>query len=220
MSDPIPPAADPAGSPTKPGQDDSASWVRRQLGGPGAARLLRYIGRTAKIVRAFAVFVVLVGILAAVLGVLGFREHTAAMVVVVLLSLPAIVAPIMAIQLTTRMAASARQPDVLVRQAQDLARGLVDSAELRQLARRLTGGAEGEGPITQGRLGRARHTAKLASTVMSQAKPDKERHPLLVPFRPERLRWLSMAYSWSWIGFVIAVFVALASFFMLLTTLA
>ena len=75
------------------------------------------------------------------------------------------------------------------------------SFELRQLARLMSRGRSGQ-TVQRGQVRSALSLARVASTVIGQAQPDPKRHPLLVPFTPERLRhtWAAVIISlWAWL---------------------
>jgi len=194
------PVDDPLPAPgPEPALDDVAALEAELATGDGA-RLGRYARRACMAVRALAAVVVITGLLALVVGLAAWRESTIALVIVVVLCLPAIAAPIYVARSAARLADAAAHPRQVASQAQQLVGRVRQSAELRTLAERVVSrrSSEHRSPISGGGPGRVRgavQLAKLASTVVGQAQPDPEQHPLLVSFTPDRL-----ARTWSAVG--------------------
>lgn len=186
---------------------DAVTWARRELTVDGGRRALALLSRILGVVRTIGLLVVPVGILGAVLAVLATGGNPILRVVLVLACVPAIVAPFLARRSVGRVGAALAAPDQVVAQARDLAGNLKDSTELRKLVDRLRG-REAAG---LGRMRRAMGTARIASTVLDQAGPDPDRHPLLVPFLPERIGRLWQAVVWSWWGLLLASLVVVVS---------
>lgn len=188
-----------------PALDDVAALEAELAAGDGG-RLGRYARRARAVVRALAVVVVATGALALVVGLVAWRDSPIALVVVAVLCLPAIAGPIYVARRATALADAAAHPRQVAAQAQQLVGRVRQSTELRTLAERVVSRRSGDhrSPISGGGPGRIRgavQLAKLASTVVGQAQPDPERHPLLVPFTPERLArtWSAVGVSlWGW----------------------
>jgi hypothetical protein len=122
------------------------------------------------------------------------------------------------------LAEAAGHPREVADQARDLLGRVRTSPELRALADRVAGDRAGR-TLREGgrdrasrratgataRLRSAASTARLASTVVGQAHPDPERHRLLIPFAPERLRATWLATAWSLWAALAAGAVALVS---------
>ena len=199
VDDPLPaPGADPA-------LDDVAALEAELADGDGG-RVGRYARRARGAVRALAVMVVATGVLALVVGVIAWRDRPIVLVVVVVLCLPAIAGPIYVARRADALADAAAHPRQVAAQAQQLVGRVRHSTELQALAGRVAKRRSGDhrGPISgagPGRIRGALEVAKLASTVVGQAQPDGEHHPLLVPFTPERLArtWSAVGISlWGW----------------------
>jgi hypothetical protein len=131
--------------------------------------------------------------------------------VVLVVAVPAIAIPLYVARRASALADAVTHPVEVLAQARDLATGLKDGPELRALVsqlrrrgRRAAGGA--------GRLRRALRSSRLVVAVIGLAGPDPVRHPLLVPFTPERLRrlWLAvLAGLWWWLAAAVLAVVAL-----------
>lgn len=205
---PTPPTSPPTGGPigAPAGSDDAVDWAHRELTGDNGKRQLHRLHRGARLVRSLGFVVLVLGVIALILVVVAFRSTPVVLAVLVVLALPAIVGPLVALRLTSRLAAAIRQPDQVVAQARDLVAQVTDSTELRELAGILGGRRAPEGPIVvrRGRIRRAFGTARLASTVVGQAQPDAKRHPLLLPFTPEKVGRLFSSLAWTWWGLWLA----------------
>lgn len=203
IDDPLP-DADPRG-PVSGGAPDPVAELEHELATGDGSRLARYTRRARTGTRVLAALVVGTGAAALLVGEAAFRGRPVAMAVIAVLCLPAVVLPIYVASRTGTLAAAAARPREMAAQVGDLVSRVRDSAELRdlatRLARRRTGGAGAATP-GEGRLRGALSLARLVSTVVGQAQPDEERHPLLVPFTPERLArvWSAIGLSlWAWL---------------------
>ncbi len=175
--------------------------LRTELANADGTRLARYTTRARTAARLLAALVVSTGVVALLVGLAAWRHTPAGIVAVTLLCLPAIVAPLYVASRAGSVALAAGHPREMAVQIQDLARGLRDSVELRQLARLMSRRRSGQ-PVQRGKLRGALSLARVASTVIGQAQPDPKRHPLLLPFTPERLRhtWAAVIISlWAWL---------------------
>lgn len=197
-----------------PASEDVAALERELAIGDGN-RLARYAARARSVARLLAVLVVTTGVAALLVGLAAWRETPIAMVVVVLLCLPAVVVPLYVARRTGSLAEAAARPKEMAHQTQDLISGVRNSAELRTLADRVTNRGTSQPTAVSarrpGRLRGAMQLAKLASTVVGQAQPDADRHPLLVPFTPERLArtWSAVVISlWAWLVAVLVLVVS------------
>lgn len=209
MSGPIEnplPDADPRG-PVAGGAPDPVAELEHELTTGDGSRLARYTRRARTGTRVLALLVVGTGVLALLVGEAAFRDTPVAMLVVAVLCLPAIVLPLYVASRTGALATAAGQPREMAAQAGDLISRVRDSAELRSLATRLAHrrGGGGAAPSAAGggggRIRGALSLARLVSTVVGQAQPDEARHPLLIPFTPERLArvWSAIGLSlWAW----------------------
>lgn len=191
------------------GEASEVAALRAELANADGTRLAKYTARVRTATRLLAALVVSTGVVALLVGVAAWRDEPIALVAVTLLCLPAIVTPLFVARRAGSLAMAAGHPREMAVQIQDLAVGLRDSVELRRLARlvsrRRSGRAQG-GRTPQsfrpGKLRGALSLARMASAVVGQAQPDPKRHPLLLPFTPERLRhtWAGVIISlWAWL---------------------
>ncbi|MEZ5179651.1 MAG: hypothetical protein R2746_15620 [Acidimicrobiales bacterium] len=203
MSSPVDPTAEP----------DPADEVLARLAAGDGGSLARAIGWLRRAIRVVAALAAATGVLALVLGLAAWGGSIVGAVVVLAICAPAVVAPLYVARRTGALAAAASHPREVAEEARDLVTRVRSSAELATLARTLR---TRELPTRRGRpggrrLGRGLGVLRLASTVVGQARPDPERHPLLVPFLPERLRatWLAVVVSlWAWLATSVLALVA------------
>lgn len=194
---------------------DPVVALETQLATGDGSRLARFAARARTGAKLLVVLVAGTGVLALLVGVAAWRDQPVAMVVVALLCLPAILAPLYVARRTAALARAAAHPRDVAQQAKDLVSRVRDSAELRTLADQVVhrSPAEAAGPVSGGRIGGIRGAislARLTSTVIGQAQPDDDRHPLLVPFTPERLgqTWSALWISlWGWLLAVLVLVV-------------
>lgn len=213
---PPPPGAsepDPSTTGPTPGGEQAEAAA---LVGDGT-RLARVIRRLRFVVWFIAAAASLTGLVAAVAGLLAWGGSIFGALVVLALCAPAIAAPLFVARRTSAIARAASQPRELAAQARDLVLSLRTSPELRSVTdglRRLAG-ADVDGP-RRGRLRRGLSLVRLVSSLVGLARPDPDRHPLLVPFQPERLAatWRAVIIAlWGWL---VAGVVALLAFLVLL----
>jgi len=190
--------------------DAVADGVRR-LGG-----LLSGAGRA---VRMAALVLVGAGVAGLGLGLAAWHGSVLAVLVVLVLTVPAVVAPIVLRRRIAALVETATHPAEVADQARDMFGRLRGGGELTQLADRL----RGTGPGGRGRRGRffqAIGVARAASSVVGLGEPDPERHRLLVPLAPQRIAslwtWLLVAL---WGGAVAAVVAVVAVVVLLLSAL-
>lgn len=190
--------------------------LRADLATPGGGRLARYAGRANTAVRILAVAVGAVGLLALLVGLGAWRSSVPAMVLVAVLCLPAVLLPIYVARRTGALARAVANPHDMAAQAQDLMGRVRDSADLAKLRSAFDGRpgrGRSTGPAGERKIGvrRAASLARSASAVIGQAHPDDERHPLLVPFTPERMARTWTAAGWSITALVVALLVLAVS---------
>ncbi|CAN5624091.1 hypothetical protein BH10ACT1_BH10ACT1_31510 [soil metagenome] len=193
---------------------DDVAVLETELGTGDGARLARYTARARTVTRVLAALVVGTGIVALLLGATASRHTPIALLLVVVLCLPAIVLPLYVVRRTGALAEAASHPRELAEQARDLVGQVRGSAELRTLATRVARRGSGSPGASErgGKLRGALSTAKLASTVVGQAQPDEERHALLVPCAPERLArtWWALGITpWAWLVAAIVLVVSI-----------
>lgn len=216
------PAVDPPREP-RDRHSEALAWARSQLSADGMRRLLAGIARLLRAGRPFGLVIALVGAGGIVSGLLLLSSERTIAIVVIVLSVPAAVAPLLARARLDRLATALEHPEEVIVQARDLANELRAGPELRSLFDR-DGSRDGR-PRTRrsaarGRMGRAARTVRSVSAVVGAARPDPDRHPLLVPFTPSRLRGLWMLLGWSLLGLMLAGFaITLAAITALLTAL-
>lgn len=220
------PAVDPPREP-RDRHSEALAWARSQLSADGMRRLLAGIARLLRAGRPFGLVIALVGAGGIVSGLLLLSSERTIAIVVIVLSVPAAVAPLLARARLGRLATALEHPEEVIVQARDLANGLRAGPELRSLFDR-DGSRDGRPRTRQrtrrsaarGRMGRAARTVRSVSAVVGAARPDPDRHPLLVPFTPSRLRGLWMLLGWSLLGLMLAGFaITLAAITALLTAL-
>jgi hypothetical protein len=152
------------------------------------------------------------GGLALGLGLWAWPSPAGAVVIVLAVTLPAIALPLYVARRTSALADAVTHPADVLAQAKDLALGLKDGPQLRSLVsqlRRRGTGSVAKGP---GRIRRTLRSGRLVVAIIGLAGPDPKRHPLLVPFTPERLRrlWLAVLVGlWWWLA--AALFAMLAA---------
>jgi hypothetical protein len=104
-----------------------------------------------------------------------------------------------------RLADAVSHPADVVAQARDLVGRAKGSPELGRLALRLRGRGAAKRATGVGRVRRLVSSGRLVSAVIGLADPDPDRHGLLLPFTPVRLRslWLAItAALWIWVASV------------------
>lgn len=183
--------------PTSPPPSEAATWLRARMDGPGAERLARYLKRARSFTRIVTVAVLIIGVAGLALGYMAWGSTTSGLVLVVLLSTPGVIGPLMLHRRVGALARAVTHPDQVAVQARDLVGQLRSSPEVDELTHRLGGMYGDASPIQEvGRARKAMRVARLGSQVIGQARPDSSRHPLLVPFTPDRLgslwRWVSV----------------------------
>lgn len=205
--------------PSSPPPSEAATWLQARLDGPGAERLARYLRRARTGARILTALALVIGVAGLLLGLLVWGSTTEGIVVVVLLSIPGVIGPVMLARRVTALVRAVAHPDQVATQARDLVGQVRSSPELDQLVTSL-GGLRGEaGPGTgrgMGRFGKGLRVARLGSQVVGQAKPDRSRHPLLMAFTPDRLGSL---WRWFWVslwGAPLSAFLAFAALVTLL----
>ncbi len=208
-----------SGSPDPTRTDQGPSQVEafeRELVSGGDSRISRSLTRAARVLRVLVMAMVATGALGLGLGLVAWRGITLPLVVVVVLCLPAILLPLYVVRRTAALTEAASHPREVAEQAGDLVGRVRHSRELHTLADRLN--PAGERPSEpaprkgRGRIASTVSLARLASSVLGQASPDKDRHPLLVPFTPERLgrMWVALVWSlWFWAASAIVVVVSI-----------
>lgn len=165
------------------------------MDGPGAERLIRYLKRARSVARLLTALVLVLGVVGLALGVLVWGSTSAGLALVVLVSVPGVVGPLMLGRRVGALTQAVVHPDQVVAQARDLVGQVRSSPEVDELVRRMGGLYGDASPIQEvGRVRKALSMARLGSQVVGQAKPDHSRHPYLVPFTPDRLGSL-----WRWV---------------------
>lgn len=195
---------------------DPAEEVLARLSADGGGQLARAVGWLARAIRAVAALAGATGVLALVLGLAAWGGSLLGAALVLVVCAPAVAAPVYVARRTTALATAASHPRELAEEARDLVTRVRSSAELAALARQLgrRDATSRRGGAPRRRLGRGLGVLRLASTVVGQARPDAQRHPLLVPFRPERLRatWLAVVVSlWAWLATSVLALVAVVA---------
>ncbi|MGI8755134.1 MAG: hypothetical protein ACR2MB_04595 [Acidimicrobiales bacterium] len=218
------PGEEPDPTATRPPDPGDVAALEGELVAEDGTRFVRYAHRLARLIRLVAAGVVLTGVAALIVGLAAARRSPILMVIVAVLCLPAVLAPLYVIVRTRALARAASRPRELADQARDLVGQVRDSAELRTLARRVTGDAGGRAGTDGAGRGTSRlrgtwQVARLASTVVGQAQPDDKRHSLLVAFTPERLRRTWFAATISVMGWPVAAIVLVISVPVLILTL-
>jgi hypothetical protein len=232
---------DPAPLPPAGGLDLDAAEIDRAVAEAAAeldrdgesSRLVRSLAIGTRVVRSVGALGVLCGLAGLVLGLWAWHGSLLAVVVVLVLTLPAVLLPTYAARRIGALLASAAHPRELVDQTRDLLRGLRSSAELKELAglagRIRSGGTAGTGrgaaagAPRRGVVRRVRtglRWTRLASAVVGQATPDPERHDRLVPLAPERLRATWLGTLWGLWASLVAAAVAVVSLLVLLVRAA
>jgi len=221
------PGDEPDPTATRPPDPGDVAALEGELVADDGRRVAHYAHGLARLIRLAAVGVVLTGLAALLVGLAATRRSTVLMVIVAVLCLPAVLAPLYVIRRTRALARAASHPRELAGQARDLVGQVRDSAELRALARRVTGGGGGSGRNGGAGAGGPRSSrlrgtwqvARLASTVLGQARPDDERHSLLVAFTPARLRRTWLAATVSVLAWPVAAIILVVAVPVLILTL-
>ena len=183
---------------------DPVAELTNEVSAGGGERLASTVHLLRRAVWAISAAASLTGMVALALGLGAWGGSPLGIVLVLVATLPAIAAPIYVARRTSAMAHAAANPRGMALQAKDLLSGLRSSPELVSLVTRLR--RRGRDTATTGGRGRLRRGVtllRLTSAVVGQASPDPKRHPLLVPFQPDRLRatWLAVIVSlWAWLA--------------------
>lgn len=207
----MPEAVEPPPSPTggTPAATGPAEELRQDLATGDPGRLARGVGAFRRGVVFLALPIVATGVLAVALALWAWRDTPLAIVVAVLLALPAVVLPVNAVRRTRAAAQVAAHPQQALDQARDLlgrARHLPGLDELAAAARPFRGpDARRPSPRQAIRL------LRLLSSTVEAAKPDPAVHPLLLPLRPEQLGKLWRGAAWSLTAWPVAGLVAVVS---------
>lgn len=174
---------------------EAVTWLQARMDGSGAERVVRNLRRARTVARVVALVVLVIGVAGLALGLLAWGSSTIGIVVVVVLSIPGVVAPVMVWRRVAAVVRAVSHPEEVAAQARDLVGQLRASPELDELAARL-GGLRGDaGPGQKvGRVRKGIEVGRLGSQVIGQAQPDRSRHPQLMPFTPDRLGSL-----WRWV---------------------
>lgn len=192
--------SDPAPDGPEPGGDDVAELTAR-LDAAEPGRVARGIGTLRRAVRALCALVAGTSLAALALGVAAWRDWPPGLAVALVGALPPVVAAAYVAHRVGPLTAAVTHPADVLDQARDLASRITASPELHRLVRRLRGRDRRPGRARRWR--RALSTARSASAVVGLAGPDPRRHPLLVPFTPERLRrlWAAIGLGlWWWLA--------------------
>ena len=193
-----------------PPSGGAVDWLRRELADDGEGKVLPTLGRGIGLLATVALGVFVAGAVAAALSVVAFGDQTGPLVVMLVLCLPALIAPLVVRRNLVRLREAVTHPREAAGQLRDLLSGVTDSPELRELVGRARATTP-SGPVTAPRRGRIRRTfrsARLISAVVGSAEPDPDRHALLLPFTPERTARTFAAFTWSTWGLLLAFVVA------------
>jgi len=198
----------------QPVGDDDASTVLAVLSRGGAKGLTVTIGIVRRMIELICVAAASTGAVALLLGIWAWHDSLPGSVTAALGGSITIAVAVYVLIRVRAMAAAIQHPTDTLAQAQDLVRRAKGSPELHKLAGKVRThkAAKAAG---LGRMRRAFTTGKLISSVIGLASPDPEDHRYLIPFRPDRLKFLWLAILvglWAWL---ISVVVASLAFFSL-----
>lgn len=172
--------------------------------------LIGALRRTLELVCVAAAFT---GLTALVLGVWAWRNSLPGAAIAVAASLPTIVVAVYVIVRSRALARAVSRPTETFSQAKDLVARAKGSPELHQVARRVASGGRRSQPGV-GRIRRAVRSGQAISAVIGLADPDPQRHDLLIPFTPVRLRMLWLAITvglWCWLVSAVMASIAFLS---------
>lgn len=173
-----------------------------------ATWLPRMARRARQAVLVVAGFAGLTGVVALVLGLAAWHGSLGEVVVVLVVTLPAVAAPVMTARKLRPLTAAVAQPDETARQARAYFATATRSVELDELVARA---ANVHQRGDQVRLGGIWRTSRLVATVVGRVRPDPATQPLLAAFSPTNLKaaWLGVIISW-WL-WLVALFLAMAA---------
>jgi hypothetical protein len=173
-----------------------------------ATWLPRMARRARQAVLVVAAFAGLTGTVALVLGVTAWHDSVAQAMAVLVVTLPAVVAPVMTARRMRPLTAAVAHPDETARQARSYFATATRSVELDELVARAATIHQAGDKV---RLGGIWRTSRLVGAVIGRVRPDPDIQPLLAAFSPTNLRavWLGVIVSW-WL-WLVALFVALAA---------
>ena len=194
-----------------PQPDPPAYEIERLASGMGTW-LPRMARRARQAVLVVAGFAGLTGVVALVLGLAAWHDPVGEAVVVLVVTLPAVAAPVMTARKLRPLTAAVAQPDETARQARAYFATATRSVELDELVTRAASVHQKGDKV---RLGGIWRTSRLVGSVLGRVRPDPATQPLLAAFTPTNLRtvWLGVIVSW-WLWFV-ALFMAIAAAFTL-----
>lgn len=134
-------------------------------------------------------------VVALVLGLLAWHDAILPVVLVVVATVPGVVAPHVLRRRISALVETATHPSEAASQARDLIGRIRPSGEARQKVDHLRAAAAMR---HRGRIRAAVGVARATSGVLGLVEPDPERHRLLLPLKPERIATLS---AWAWAAF-------------------
>jgi hypothetical protein len=199
---PPPPDAEPTGGPPA---DDDLAVVAAELDRAEPGRVAAAIVALGTAIQAVCATLAATAVSAALLGWRAWSGATGATIAAALVGLAGVATSTFIAVRARALATAVAHPAEVLAQARDLVGRAKGSPELGQLARRLAGRRAARSATQLGRARRLVSSGRLVSAVIGLAEPDPQRHGLLLPFTPVRLRTL-------WIAITIALWTWLASF--------
>ena len=178
----------------------------------GMARWLpRFARRMQQVVLIMSWLAGLTGVVALLVGLWAWHDPAIEAAVPLVFTVPAVIAPYLAVRRIRPLAAAVSQPEETARQARSYFAGLPQSPELDELIRRAAA-SRGRGDSLK--VGGAWRTSRLLGKVVGKFTPDPQTQPLVAAVAPSNLKvaWLWVIVSWwAWIVALIVGFAAATS---------
>jgi hypothetical protein len=190
--------------------DDDASTVLAALTRGGAKGFSVTIGIVHRTLELICLAAAATGLFALVLGFWAWHSSLPGAAIAVIGGGATLAVAIYVLIRIRAMAVAIKHPTESLAQAQDLVLRAKGSPELHKLAGRVRARKAAKAAGLS-RMRRAFTTGKLISSVIGLASPDPVEHRNLVPFRPDRLKFLWLAILvglWAWL--ISAVIASLA----------
>jgi len=192
------------------GGDADTSVVLAALTRGGAKGLSVTIAVVHRTMEVLCLAAAATGLVAVVLGVWAWNNTLPGAAVAFIGGSVTLVVAIYVLVRIRALAIAVKHPAEVLTQAQDLVLRAKGSPELHKLAGRVRARKAAKAAGLS-RMRRAFTTGKLISSVIGLASPDPVEHRYLVPFRPDRLKFLWLAILvglWAWL--ISAVIASLA----------
>jgi hypothetical protein len=149
-----------------------------------------------------------IGIVGLALGVWAWNDSVPVLVVVLVICVPAVLAPVFVVRRLKPVTEAVAHPDEAARQARDYFSGLHSSPELNELVREAASLQGAKGGI---RLRNAVRGLRLTTSMMEAMAPDPVSQPLVAALRPSHLRAVWSAVVMAWVFGILASLVGIVA---------